>query len=153
MYHVNCLALSFFPPFFFFFFFESGLNVHKLMHSLINNQLKRYWSKILIGITNDWTGNQSVTFSGFVSWQNFVGIKRGWLFRDQNDCDVTRSKLYPLKDCSRCSTHTLLFILFCFILFFFPSSLFFAPSPDYLNGWIGQFGYDSVDISQRKAVC
>ena len=49
MYHVNGLALS--------FFFESGLNVHKLMNSLINNQLKRYWSKILIGITKDWTGN------------------------------------------------------------------------------------------------
>lgn len=114
MYHVNGLALS--------FFFESGLNVHKLMNSLINNQLKRYWSKILIGITNDWTGNQSMIFSGFVSWHNFVGIKRGWLFRDQNDCDVTRSKLYPLKDCSRCSTHTLLFVLFCFILFiFFPA--------------------------------
>ena len=47
------------------------------------------------------------------------------------------------------------FSLFYFVLFylFFPCSLFFAPSPDYLNGWIGQFGYDSVDISQRKAVC
>ena len=53
-------------------FFESGLNVYKLMHSLINNQLNRYWSKILIGITNDWTGNQSMIFSGFVSWHNFV---------------------------------------------------------------------------------
>ena len=41
----------------------------------------------------------------------------------------------------------------CFILLlllFFPRSLLFAPSLDYLNGL---FGYDSVDISQRKAVC
>ena len=51
---------------------------------------------------------------------------------------------------SRCSTHTLLSVLF---VCFFPRSLFFAPSPDYLNGWNGLFGYDSVDISQRKAVC
>ena len=37
----------------------------------------------------------------------------------------------------------------CFILFyfFFLFSLFFAPSPDYLNGWNGLFGYDGVDIS------
>jgi len=150
MYHVNGLALSLFPSF--FVFFESGLNVHKLMHSLINNQLKRYWSKILIGITNDWTGNQSMTFSGFVLWHNFVGIKRGWLFRDQNDCDVTRSisseRLFQMFN----PHASLCFILFYFI-YFFPCSLFFAPSPDYLNGWKGQFGYDIVDISQRKAVC
>ena len=46
-------------------------------------------------------------------------------------------------------------LCFCFVLFyfnFFSRSLFFAPSSDYLNGWNGLFGYDSVDISQRKAV-
>ena len=41
-------------------------------------------------------------------------------------------------------------ILLLLLLFFFFRSLFFAPSLDYLNGL---FGYDSVDISQRKAVC
>ena len=40
-----------------FFFFESVLNVYKLMHSLITNQLNCYWSKILIGNKKDWTGN------------------------------------------------------------------------------------------------
>ena len=41
-------------------------------------------------------------------------------------------------------------ILLLLLFFFFSRSLFFAPSLDYLNGL---FGYDSVDISQRKAVC
>ena len=45
---------------------------------------------------------------------------------------------------------SLCFILF---LFFFSRSLFFAPSPEYLHGRNGLFGNDSVDISQRKAVC
>ena len=48
---------------------------------------------------------------------------------------------------------SLCFILFYFILFYFSRSLFFAPSSDHLNGWKGLFRYDSVDISQRKAVC
>ena len=89
-------------------------------------------------------------FSGFVSWHSFVGIKRGRLLRDQIDCDVTRSKLRPFQMFNPLAS--VCFILFYFILFF-SCSLFFAPSPDYLNGWKGQFGYDSVDISQRKAVC
>ena len=43
--------------------------------------------------------------------------------------------------------------LYFILLFFFSRSLFFAPSSDYLNGWNGLFGNDSVDISERKAVC
>ena len=92
-------------------------------------------------------------FSGFVSWHNLSGSKGDDYFETK---PIVTSHALNYHSSERLfqmfNPHVspCFIFLFCFV---FSRSLFFAPSTDYLDCWNGLFGYDSVDISQRKAVC